>query len=101
MFEPNPWGWRAVMFDLRMPDGQLVEYYLTVTEIMDANDNVHHTLYEKWRNAASADVSGEFGRDLDTSNAAFDEALDQYLNRTGQTEDTIREVLAQTDAITG
>jgi hypothetical protein len=45
--------------------------------------------------------SAEYGKDLDISNDAFDEALAEYLKRTGQTEETIGEILAQTDALTG
>jgi len=92
------------MYDVRLPNGQLVEYYLTVTELMDANDKVHHALYEKWRNCTKEEISAkieEYEKDLDISNEAFDQALEAYLKRTGQTEETIREVLAETDSITG
>lgn len=104
MLDPLAWGWRAVMYDVRLPNGQLVEYYLTVTELMDANDKVHHALYEKWRNCTKEEISAkieEYEKDLDISNEAFDQALEAYLKRTGQTEETIREVLAETYSITG
>lgn len=103
MLDPLAWGWRAVMYDIRLPDGQLVEYYLTTKELMDANDNVHHALYEKWRNCTKEEISAkieEYQKDLDISNDAFDQALADYLKRTGQTEETISTVLAETDAIT-
>lgn len=101
MLDPLVWGWRAVMFDLRLPDGQLVEYYLTVKELMDANDNVHHALYEKWRNCTSEEITAkieEYQKDLDISNEAFEQALEAYFKRTGQTEETIRAVIAETDS---
>lgn len=104
MLAPLSWGWRAVMYDIQLPDGQLVEYYLTVKELMDANDNVHHALYEKWRNCSKEEISArieEFNADQVTSNEAFDGALEAYLKRTDQTDKTIRDVLAEADKITG
>lgn len=104
MVDPLSWGWRAVMYDIQMPDGQLVEYYLTVKEVMDANDNVHHPLYEKWRNCTKEQVTAqidEFNADQVTSNNAFNQALDAYLKRTGQTEGTIHDVLAEAEKVAG
>jgi hypothetical protein len=104
MLDPLTWGWRAVMYDLRLPNGQLVEYYLTVKELMDANNNVHHPLYEKWRNCTNAEVTAkmeEYNKDVGISVDAFERALEDYLKRTSQTEETIRAVIAETDSITG
>jgi hypothetical protein len=95
MLNPRIWGWRAVMYDIRLPDGQLVEYYLTVKEMMDANDN-HHALYEEWREKTTEYIdanAAEYEQALDISNDAFDKAWSAYLERTGQDESTISDVI--------
>jgi hypothetical protein len=33
LLKPKRWGWRFVAFDLRFPNGQLVEYYLPPLEL--------------------------------------------------------------------
>jgi len=33
LFQPKEWGWRITAFDLRMPNGQLVEWYLPLKEL--------------------------------------------------------------------
>lgn len=33
LLKPKLWGWRFVAFDLRFPNGQLVEYYLPPLEL--------------------------------------------------------------------
>jgi hypothetical protein len=101
MLKPNVWGWTAVMYDLRLPDGQLVEYYLTVQEVMDANDKVHHPLYEDWRNRRSLteEENAQYNQALDKSNEAFEQAWSQYFRRTGHSQSTISAVIAETDKI--
>lgn len=103
MLNPVEWGWRAVMYDLQLEDGQLVEYYITFQEMMDANDNPHHALYEKWRNCTAAEVTAkivERGKDVDASNDAFDGALDSYFKRTGQTMSDIEAACKAADTLT-
>jgi hypothetical protein len=103
MLDPAEWGWRAVMYDLQLEDGQLVEYYITFQEMMDANDDPHHALYEKWRNCTAAEVTArtvERGKDVDASNDAFDDALETYFKRTGQTMSDIEAACKAADALT-
>jgi hypothetical protein len=103
MLDPAEWGWRAVMYDLQLEDGQLVEYYITFQEMMDANDDPHHALYEKWRNCTAETVTAkivERGKDVDASNDAFDNALEAYFKRTGQTIGDIKAACKAADTLT-
>ena len=49
VLKPGEWGWRIAAFDLRMPNGQLVEWYVPVRELEAAKKHGHH-LFELWRN---------------------------------------------------
>jgi hypothetical protein len=103
MLDPAEWGWRAVMYDIQLEDGQLVEYYITFKEMMDANDDPHHALYEKWRNCTAEQVTArivERGKDVDASNDAFDNALETYFKRTGQNMGDIEAACKAADALT-
>ena len=96
MLRGNIWGWRAVMYDIRLPDGQIVEYYLTVKEMMDANDNPHHALYEQWREKTTTEIeakSVEFEESISVSKDAFKQALSDYFARTKQDESVIKSVI--------
>ena len=88
MFHPKEWGWRFVAFDLRMPNGQLVEFYAPVPE-MDAKavKGPNHHLFEKWRNANLLSLSqerrGELDADQEASNARYEHAFMMALKRMG------------------
>jgi hypothetical protein len=84
MLRPGLWGWRFAGFDLRMPDRQLVEYYLAVEEVMAENDRTCHALFESWRNRPHAERVvrwREYQRDIETSRDAYDAAWRQALRR--------------------
>jgi hypothetical protein len=104
MLKPRAWGWRAVMYDLRMPNGQLVEYYLSPKELIQANDEVHHPLYEAWRDKNTSKLTADetivYQRSIETSKDAFMAAWAHYLERTGQTADSVQAVLKETDKLT-
>ncbi len=104
MLKPKAWGWKAVMYDLQLADGQLVEYYLSPKEMITANDQVHHPLYEDWRerdtNTLSESELIKYQKALETSNRAFSMAWNQYLGRTGQTNETVKSILKETDKVT-
>lgn len=104
MLKPRAWGWRAVMYDLKLPDGQLVEYYLSPKEMIQANDQVHHPLYETWRERDTKQLSEEetllYQQSIEVSNAAFKAAWEHYLERTCQSNETVKAVLAEADCLT-
>lgn len=51
MFAPKEWGWRFIGFDMRMPNGQLVEFYAPLgTMDQKSVKGPNHLLFEKWRN---------------------------------------------------
>src|SRR5208283_2288194 len=90
---PKEWGWRIAAFDMKMPNGQLVEYYLPVKEL-EAVKKDNHVLFEKWRNKKLSDLTPqetrEYQADLRTSNEKYQKAWDDYLRRTNQTEADVR-----------
>ncbi|MBX3152173.1 hypothetical protein KF728_18590 [Candidatus Obscuribacterales bacterium] len=103
LLKPGMWGWRIVAFDLRMPNGQLVEYYLPVAELERVKDSCHD-LFAKWRNEDLENLNpadrSEFMLDLETSDDKYQEAWNTYLERTGQTEDQLEKLLEEVyDAI--
>jgi len=55
MFDPKDWGWRFVAFDLRMPNGQLVEFYMPFQELEQAKKDGNHALFDKWRDTTKAE----------------------------------------------
>jgi hypothetical protein len=99
LLEPRDFGWRIVVIDLRMPNGQLVEYYLPVQELEDAKKNGNHEIFEKWRNRdfgnLTKDEIAEFYKDVEFSEDRYEKAWQDYLKRMGQTEKEIQECLEQ------
>lgn len=87
MFVPKEWGFRAVMIDLKLPDGQLAEWYLPIEEVEEVKDHCH-LLYEKWRDCKYSDLSdserAEYIKDAKRSKRAYDEALAEARKRLGQ-----------------
>jgi len=58
--EPEAFGWRFVAVDLREAEsGQIVEYYFTFPEMLDANRDPCHAYYEAARDVVLADASLE------------------------------------------
>ncbi|MBU6455846.1 MAG: hypothetical protein KGS72_29010 [Cyanobacteria bacterium REEB67] len=103
VLEPGPWGWRIAAFDLRMPNGQLVEYYLPVHEMEEAKKDGNHALFEKWRNRDLTKLEKqeriEFLKDRRASHDKYDRAWQSYLDRTKQKPERIREALEKTRQI--
>jgi hypothetical protein len=50
VMEPKEWGFRIIAFDLMMPNGQIVEWYLPLTEVEAYKNAGGHEIFEKWRN---------------------------------------------------
>lgn len=93
MFAPKTWGWRFAAFDLRMPNGQLVEYYASPKEFINANEDKAHVIFEKWRNESKENILAnkkEYAKDVFTSRKIYSDAWDKYLKRTGQTPSEAR-----------
>lgn len=99
LLNPGLWGWRIVVFDLKMPNGQLVEYYLPVSELESAKNAGNHEIFENWRNKDLSKLTDEetveFMRDQDSSDNTYETAWKEYLARTNQTEQHIEQILAQ------
>jgi hypothetical protein len=92
VLNPGPYGWRIAVFDLRMPNGQLVEHYMTFKELEQAKKDGGHQIFESVRN-----LDPTVGRNSaiieeaqDRSRAHYQKAFDDYLARTGQSLDEIR-----------
>lgn len=100
--EPLAWGWRIVVFDLRMANGQLVEYYLPVEEMERAKNDGNHELFEKWRNldprTLDTETRKEFHADQRQSQLAYEAAFKSFLGRSGATESALRAILIQAAA---
>ncbi len=88
-------GWRISVFDLRMPNGQLVEYYLPVQELETAKKAVGHKLFEEVRNldVSQPDQRAKFDELAAQSRKVYQEAWAAYLARTGETEVSVRAAL--------
>ena len=87
MMDPKEWGWRMVAVDLRMPNGQLVEWYAPLKELdQKPVKDPNHVLFEKWRDKSDEYRSkhkDQFMRDMDESNARYSQAWDAALSRLG------------------
>jgi len=101
VLSPGMWGWRIAAFDLRMPNGQLVEYYCPVQELEAAKKDGNHALFEKWRNIdlkqLTQDQKLERITDINHSFEKYDTAWNRYLSRSRQTPERVREILDRTN----
>lgn len=74
-------------FDLRMPNGQLVEYYLPLKEIDAAETKgPNHELFKKWRNVSEEERFSridEYNADVAESRQRYNEAWKRALQRLG------------------
>ena len=86
LFEPKEWGWRIIAFDLRMPNGQLVEWYLPIKELEAQKKAEGHLLFEEWRNKSPEEVEAEHDVYMATIRKSFkgyDDAFQASLDRMG------------------
>jgi len=90
LFSPKEWGWRMIVFDLRMPNGQLVEYYIPLRGQEGSKKSGNHVLFEKWRGKDTDKFTDEdwaaFHKDVKTSYDKYQAAWEDYLEGKGQTE---------------
>jgi hypothetical protein len=109
MMEPLKWGWRFVGFDLRMPNGQLVEFYSTLKELEAPEvKDTNHDLFEKWRQKTSDEIAAryqQYEKDREESFNRYLAAFEAGLDRLGLDERAARaswaKVSASLQSITG
>lgn len=93
LLHPKEWGFRFVALDLRMPNGQLVEYYMPLREIEDVKD-ANHLLFEKWRNRDESELTDaekvERAADVKQSSESYGAAFRRALARSGMDESDAR-----------
>lgn len=86
LFNPKEWGWRIIAFDMRMPNGQLVEWYLPLKELEAEKKARGHLIFEEWRNKTEDELEAqqvEFFDAMDRSYKGYDQAFQAALDRMG------------------
>jgi len=86
LFAPKEWGWRIIAFDLRMPNGQLVEWYLPLKELEAEKKAKGHLIFEEWRNKTQEELSAqrdEYFASIRRSYEGYDQAFQAALDRMG------------------
>jgi hypothetical protein len=86
LFRPKEWGWRIISFDMRMPNGQLVEWYLPLKELEAEKKARGHLIFEEWRNKTEQELHAqreEYFDAMDRSYRGYDEAFQAALDRVG------------------
>ena len=86
LFAPGDWGWRIIAFDLRMPNGQLVEWYLPLKELEAEKKARGHLIFEEWRNKTAEEIhelQDEFYDAMRLSYQNYDDAFQASLDRLG------------------
>lgn len=93
MTNPTAWGWRAVSFDIQLPNGQIAEFYASPRELISVSEAEGHLLYEKWRARDRSNLSRRelrrFEKDMDRSNELYQRALEDYQGRSGDSDAAI------------
>ena len=88
LFKPKEWGWRIIAFDLRMPNGQLVEWYLPLKELEIEKKQRGHLIFEEWRNKTAEELSAQRNEYFDAiarSYRGYENAFNAALERMGMT----------------
>ena len=105
VLSPGEWGWRIAAFDLRMPNGQLVEYYLPVKELETAKKEKGHYLFEQARNLDPNKLTDEEAKKAESlkqeSRDLYQGVWNAYLARTGDSLTAIRASLSKAAASAG
>lgn len=78
LFNPTEWGWRIIAFDLRMPNGQLVEYQLPLKEMLRQKKDVGHDIYEEWRGKTQAELLAQHDEYMDAIRRSFEGYSDAF-----------------------
>lgn len=96
MLMPKQWGFRFGGFDLRMPNGQIIEHYMPIKEVEEAKE-AGHQIFEKWRNQTREYIDAhveEYKADVEKSFTHYYDAFKKGLDRMGQNEDGVAMVIA-------
>jgi hypothetical protein len=86
-------------FDLRAPNGQIIEYQV-VSQEMNAAGKIEHSVYKGLREKdvnlmAKEELDAKREADMAAANA-YASAQQAYLTRTGQTEKDIERIIEET-----
>lgn len=96
LLKPKGRGWRMAAFDLKTTNGQIIEYQILPPE-MERAGALEHQVYKQWRKVDINKLSKEERKAIRRADTAakdmYEKAWQDYLNRTGQTNDSIRQVL--------
>lgn len=88
MLAPKEWGWRFAGFDLRAPNGQLIEWYI-IFDTMYVAKKEGHLIFEKWRNEtdeAKQERAQEYEADIQKSYALYKRAFETGLQNSGYSD---------------
>ena len=88
MLAPKEWGWRFAGFDLRAPNGQLIEWYI-IFDTMYVAKKEGHLIFEKWRNEtaeAKQERAQEYEADIEKSYALYKRAFETGLQNSGYSD---------------
>ena len=87
MWTPKEWGWRFSGLDIRMPNGQIVEYYMPLAELdVQETKGLNHQLFEKWRHTSEEDRLARYDEYMNDINESYDRyqgGWEKFLHRTG------------------
>lgn len=104
LLKPKGRGWRMAAFDLKAPNGQIIEYQILPPE-MERAGALEHQVYKQWRGKdvgtiSPAEKSKILRADVE-ARKLYKQAWNQYLDRTGQTNAEIKNVLEQVNKLLG
>jgi hypothetical protein len=98
ILKPTRLGWRMIVIDLRLKNGQIVEYQMLIEEL-DAVSDEGHKIFEKWRDKDLSQLNQEQKReqfkDRRESKNSYDRAWKAYLQRTAQTENQVATIMME------
>jgi hypothetical protein len=97
VLRPKEFGWRIAAFDLRMPNGQLAEFYMPVKELEHAKKNGGHQLFEEARDldVTQPEQLAQYDAIAERSRAHYEKAWQAYLTRTGVSGNDVRAALSK------
>ena len=84
LFNPKDWGWRIIAFDLRMKNGQIIEWYLPLQELeKQKKGGSGHHIFEDFRDMPADQLknSPEAAAAMRKSREGYNEAFVRDLQR--------------------
>ncbi len=99
LVNPKGRGWRVAAIDLRAPNGQIIEDQILPRKINEAG-KIGHQIYKQWRHKyVSKMTESELLQGDEVRLAAkklYNQSWEAYLKRTGQTEQALKQIIAET-----